>query len=124
MFNNMLCALVMASLVTVNVNIPEDTHQRLNGALYAVSNAAAGYAVVAQDWHATTTNINQRVVESNQRAAETHAFWQQVQHYTLWGLAVAALIFREHAQKLIIGAGRLAMMPLTKKRSRSDEESD
>jgi hypothetical protein len=114
----MICALILASLVTVNVNIPEDMHQRINGALWQASNSLAAYQVVANDWHATTTNINQRVVESNQRAAETHVFWQQVQKSSLWILAFLVFVFREHAQKLIIGAGRLALLPITKTKAK------
>jgi hypothetical protein len=71
----MISALILASLVTVNVNIPEDTHQRINGALYAVSNAAAaaqGTMTNAEQW---TSN---RVKSQEKTSSELWAVWGEI----------------------------------------------
>jgi hypothetical protein len=102
------------SLITINVtDAMKDPY--LHGCLWQCSNTLAS-------WQAVGTNASERVQEANLHAAQTHAFWMQVQHYVLWGLAILALIFREKAQKLIsgawFGAGRVAMLPIGGTRTR------
>jgi hypothetical protein len=71
----MILALFIASLVTVNVNIPEDTHQRINGALWQASNTFASAQAVATNAQQWTAN---RVQSQEKTSSEIWSIWYEI----------------------------------------------
>ena len=71
----MISALILASLVTVNVNIPAETQKRLDGFLWQASNtmaAAQGPMTNAEQW---TSN---RVKSQEKTSSELWAVWGEI----------------------------------------------